>query len=70
MTNDLTPNTRLAVRAYWTRPKGEIKWGHVISNFATGSAWMLEHGGLKESNFLFKADGDGHSRLVKVTDII
>jgi hypothetical protein len=64
----LTPNTRLAVRAYWQ--KGGIVWGHVMEDFTTGSDWMLEHGGLTESNFLFKPDNDGHSRLVKVADIV
>jgi hypothetical protein len=66
--SNLTPNTRLAVRAYWR--KWEAVWGHVRENYETGSEWMLKHGGLTPENFLFQPDNDGHSRLVKIADII
>ena len=64
----LTPNQRLAVRAHWQ--KNRVVWGVVVQDYFSGSEWMLKHGGLTESNFVFRADGDGHSRLVKRKDIV
>ena len=67
---NLTPNQRLAVRAYWKQ--GEPVWGHVVQDYSSSSDsdYLRKEGLLDEDNFLFKPDGGGHDRLVDCSNII